>query len=486
MSKLYKKIDLIGSGTYGKVWTTTTTMSDKIFALKEIHVTKENQIQVSTEIKLLSKCRHLNIIGYKESFVADNGLLCIIMEYADAGDLHSYIESRNGIYIDEEVILNWFVQICFALRYIHSLKILHRDMKCHNIFLTSKNVIKVGDFGIAKLLQNYNDQAQTAIGTPFYLSPEICERKSYNQKSDIWSLGCVLYEMLSLRHAFEGKNLDFLILKIMRGEYKPIPRKYSHVPHQLLTKMLSIDPKMRPRADEILKISNLQYYIKIYKSQIEKLERNQYFDLAQFDNKLEDKPKEKKVKEKIFHSEIVSRNKKLDKIESQLDRYRKFYNNDNNLKRTAFNSVENISRISDDNISRVHITVTSDPTDSMKKSETPKAKPIKWKSEERIQKCVQKSQISNSKNRTGLNVLQNLFEYSILNPEDAYTKYSELNNLLNDSIGGKRVLSLKRRLYENLREKKRVDTFLKLVQPNEIAYVPLIYHLHHLEIMCLK
>lgn len=98
------------------------------------------------------------------------------------------------------------MQICFAVKYLHDKNILHRDLKLSNIFISSNGDIKLGDFGIAKVLNNTDEFAKTIVGTPYYLSPEICQKKPYNHKSDIWSLGCVLYELMNLKHAFEGES----------------------------------------------------------------------------------------------------------------------------------------------------------------------------------------------------------------------------------------------------------------------------------------
>jgi|EP01049_Picozoa_sp_SAG25_P007204 NIMA (never in mitosis gene a)-related kinase len=126
------------------------------------------------------------------------------------------------------MILNWFVQICLAMKHVHDRKVLHRDIKTQNIFLTQGGtVIKVGDFGISKVLKDTDQKAKTQVGTPYYLSPEICLDKAYNHKSDIWSLGCVLYELATLRHAFDAGNMHALVLKIMKGKYPPPPTIYS-------------------------------------------------------------------------------------------------------------------------------------------------------------------------------------------------------------------------------------------------------------------
>jgi NIMA (never in mitosis gene a)-related kinase len=139
-----------------------------------------------------------------------------------------------------------------AIKHIHDRKILHRDLKTQNIFMTQTNQIKIGDFGIARVLQHTYDCAQTAIGTPYYLSPEICQEKPYNQKSDIWSLGCILYEMVTLRHAFDANSMKGLVLKILRGTYPAIPSNYSQDLKDLIADMLIKDPAKRPSMRKIL------------------------------------------------------------------------------------------------------------------------------------------------------------------------------------------------------------------------------------------
>ena len=117
--------------------------------------------------------------------------------------------------------------MALGLYYLHSFKILHRDIKTINMFLGKDDKIKIGDLGVAKLLNQTNNFAHTIVGTPYYLSPELCEEKPYNHKSDIWSLGCVLYELCTFRHPFEATNQGALILKIVRARFDPIPSSYS-------------------------------------------------------------------------------------------------------------------------------------------------------------------------------------------------------------------------------------------------------------------
>jgi NIMA (never in mitosis gene a)-related kinase len=176
------------------------------------------------------------------------------MDFADGGDLYTKIAQykKLGKTFEEEQILEWFLQICLALKHIHSRKILHRDLKTQNIFLTSKGEVKIGDFGIARVLQHTYDCVQTAIGTPYYLSPEICQEKPYNQKSDIWSMGCILYEMLTLKHAFDANSMKGLVLKILKGTYPAIPASYSEDIRSLVSELLTKDPSKRPSIRQIL------------------------------------------------------------------------------------------------------------------------------------------------------------------------------------------------------------------------------------------
>ncbi|XP_061418169.1 serine/threonine-protein kinase Nek8 isoform X1 [Lethenteron reissneri] len=205
----------------------------------------QNECQV---LKLLS---HPNVIKYFENFLADKALM-IAMEYAPGGTLAEYIQKRGGSLLDEDTILHFFVQIALALHHVHSNHILHRDLKTHNILLDKRQtVVKVGDFGISKILSS-KSKAYTVVGTPCYISPELCEGKPYNQKSDIWALGCILYELASLKRAFEAENLPALVLKIMSGNFAPVSDRYSGELRQLVVSLLNLDPGKRPQLSEVL------------------------------------------------------------------------------------------------------------------------------------------------------------------------------------------------------------------------------------------
>ncbi|KAL1254689.1 hypothetical protein QQF64_016918 [Cirrhinus molitorella] len=211
---------------------------------------KERQ-ESRKEVAVLANMSHPNIVQYKESF-EESGCLYIVMDYCEGGDLFKKINNQRGTLFPEEQILDWFVQICLALKHVHDRKILHRDIKSQNIFLTKDGTIQLGDFGIARVLNSTVELARTCIGTPYYLSPEICENKPYNNKSDIWALGCVLYEMCTLKHAFEAGNMKNLVLKIIRGSYPPVSVHYSQDLRSLLAQLFKRNPRERPSVSSIL------------------------------------------------------------------------------------------------------------------------------------------------------------------------------------------------------------------------------------------
>ena len=218
------------------------------------------------EAKILEKLDHPNIIKFKEVFIANKPLktLNIVTEYADGGDLSLAIKNQRKEYFKESQILDYFTQICLAIKHIHGKHIIHRDLKSQNIFLTKTGLVKLGDFGIAKNLNCTWQKAKTMIGTPYYLSPEIVNNKPYSFKSDIWSLGVLLYEMMALKMPFDANSLPMLTLKIIKGNYAPPPQKFTPDLRNLVSMLLNVDPDKRPSIDQILKLPIIKNRIKNY------------------------------------------------------------------------------------------------------------------------------------------------------------------------------------------------------------------------------
>ncbi|NXG70712.1 NEK1 kinase, partial [Baryphthengus martii] len=250
----YIKVRKIGEGSFGKAILVKAKENGQQYVIKEINISKmsnKEREESRREVAVLANMKHPNIVLYRESF-EENGCLYIVMDYCEGGDLFKKINAQKGILFSEDQILDWFVQICLALKHIHDRKILHRDIKSQNIFLTKDGTVQLGDFGIARVLNSTAELARTCIGTPYYLSPEICQNKPYNNKSDIWALGCVLYEMCTLKHAFEAGNMKNLVLKIISGPFPPVSMHYSYDLRNLLSQLFKRNPRNRPSVNSIL------------------------------------------------------------------------------------------------------------------------------------------------------------------------------------------------------------------------------------------
>ncbi|XP_042275971.1 serine/threonine-protein kinase Nek1-like isoform X2 [Thunnus maccoyii] len=251
----YEKVKEIGKGGFGKAILVKSKEDGHQYVIKEIGISRmspEERQKAQKEVEVLAEMSHPNIVQYKESFEEED-CLCIVMDYCEGGDLLEKINSQKGEPFSEDQILDWFVQICLALKYIHDRKILHRDIKPQNIFLTKDGTVQLGDFGVSRVLNSTKELATTFAGTPLYLSPEICKKKPYDNKSDIWSLGCVLNEMCTLKPAFNADNKKDLELKIVRGLYPPVSDHYSQELRSLLAQLLKHDPTERPSVSSILK-----------------------------------------------------------------------------------------------------------------------------------------------------------------------------------------------------------------------------------------
>ena len=300
MSSNYKVIKLLGEGSFGRAFLCQKQNSNLKCVIKQILIEGMNQKEkndVFNEAIILGKLDHQNIIKLFEVFESKvpNHSLNIVTEYADDGDLSEKIKLRDNKPFSESEILDYFTQICLALKHIHEKKIIHRDLKSGNIFLMKSGLVKLGDFGIAKRFQNTMDKAKTMVGTPYYLSPEIFENKPYDSKSDIWSLGILLYEMMALKMPFIANSLPMLSVKIMKGNYPPPPSIYSKELREIVDKCLKIKPDNRPTIQEILKMPIIQNRIKNF---LDEIQYNK-----EFSNSIAQRYKENKKKQIVKSQE---------------------------------------------------------------------------------------------------------------------------------------------------------------------------------------
>jgi len=245
----------LGKGSFGTVFKVKRKHDKKIYVIKQINISQLNKNMTAialNEVQILSSLENPFIVKYFDSFI-DKNYLNIVMEHCEGGDLANHLRGQLGKPLSENTILKFFIQMCIGLRYIHSKRILHRDMKSLNVFLTKEQEIRIGDLGVAKTMSAGSvNSAKKAVGTPYYLSPEICEEKPYNEKSDIWSLGCILYELCAQKHPFEASSYGTLVIKILRGKYEPIPVTYNSELSEIIELCLSKDYNKRPSADELL------------------------------------------------------------------------------------------------------------------------------------------------------------------------------------------------------------------------------------------
>ncbi|XP_051645069.1 serine/threonine-protein kinase Nek11 isoform X2 [Manacus candei] len=258
----------LGNGSFGSVYLVSdrkAKQGEELKVLKEISVgdLRPNEtVEANLEAQLLSKLDHPAIVKFYASFV-ERDSFCIITEYCEGGDLDFKIQEYkdSGKIFTQSQVVEWFIQLLLGVNYMHERRILHRDLKAKNIFLKD-NLLKIGDFGVSCLLMGSCDLATTFTGTPYYMSPEVLKHQGYNTKSDIWSLGCILYEMCCMNHAFTGQNFLSVVIKIVEGDTPSLPDRYPSKLNALLSSMLNKNPSLRPTAAEILKTSYIDEQLK--------------------------------------------------------------------------------------------------------------------------------------------------------------------------------------------------------------------------------
>lgn len=258
----FKQLCLLGEGAYSAVYKVVRLADREIYALKKVKLPslseKEKQNALN-EVRLLASISDENIIAYKEAFFDDKTrCLCIVTEFADSGDLYQQIVKcqKERTHLREADIWRYMIGMCKGLKALHDLKILHRDLKCANIFLTQQSggevIAKLGDLNVSKVAKRGLCMTQT--GTPYYASPEVWRDMPYDAKSDMWSLGCVCYEMVALRPPFRAEDMEGLYRKVLRGQYPRIPPHFSHDLSELIGILLQVNPRHRPSVDQLLQL----------------------------------------------------------------------------------------------------------------------------------------------------------------------------------------------------------------------------------------
>ena len=252
----FQIISKLGEGAYSTVFKVKRSVDGKTYALKKVKILnlsdkeKENALN---EVRILASVKSNYVVSYKEAFFDEKDrTLCIVMEFADNGDLYQKIveHKKKAMFFEESEIWKVFIQLVKGLKALHDLKILHRDLKSANVFLYSNGDAKIGDLNVSKVTRTGIGHTQT--GTPYYASPEVWQDNPYNNKSDIWSLGCVLYEMITLKPPFRAQDMEGLYKRVLRGQYSKIPDRFSNDLFQIVQFLLQVNPKLRPNCDQIL------------------------------------------------------------------------------------------------------------------------------------------------------------------------------------------------------------------------------------------
>lgn len=251
-SKEYIIGEELGKGGNGQVFLALDEKENK-YAIKKISIKGLNEDQINSienEAKILSNIGDTNnhIVKFYGSCI-NNDDFYILMEFCEGLDLNKFIKEKNTL-IDETLVYNIVLEICLGIKELHKRNIIHRDLKPENIFIDKNHHIKIGDFGISRQLTS-TKYTYSVIGTNFYMAPEIINAVQYNTKVDIWSFGCIIYELLTLKVCFEGKGLSF-VNKITSGKHGKIDtNKYKPKWQELIDSLLKLNYKERPDIESI-------------------------------------------------------------------------------------------------------------------------------------------------------------------------------------------------------------------------------------------
>ena len=258
----YEIIRKLGQGSYGSVYLARQRDSGRQCVMKRMVLRSLNSKERESafqEARVLRDLSHPNIVAYIDT-QATASKLYLFMQFCDGGDLEqrlAKLKETDGGAVTQPQALDWFVQMALALQYLHSRRILHRDLKTANVFLTRRDIVKLGDFGVSRVLSATAELARTFVGTPYYLSPELLNNQPYGQPSDVWALGCIFHEIATLEHPYEAKTFPSLAFKIINEDVRPLasyPAAHGMEPElqRLVDLMLTKDHTQRATLAQVL------------------------------------------------------------------------------------------------------------------------------------------------------------------------------------------------------------------------------------------
>lgn len=369
----YDILEHLSTGSFGKVSKVRRKSDNRILVWKELFygtMTEKEKQQLVSEVNILRELRHPSIVRYYDRIIdKQNQKIWIVMEYCEGGDLLKMLKKlkKDKELLPEETIWKFFMQIVLAVYEIHRRKdgkILHRDIKPANVFIDSSNNVKLGDFGLSKILTDESGFTCTKVEAPYYISPEQIDDNRYNEKSDIWACGCLLYEMCALSRPFEASNQLSLALKIRNGKFEPIPSVYSSELQRVIQWMLTRNIDERPSVEELLNIPEIsmrlrEKRLKECKNMLKKKEddcKKKLENLEELEANLRARENELKIKEQ----KLLEQERKLKEEEQSRSNLNITYNSDLR-EQPSFNGTSGLKNKYNSNYSRNYQTQDQDP-----------------------------------------------------------------------------------------------------------------------------
>ncbi|KAJ1462190.1 kinase-like domain-containing protein, partial [Pelagophyceae sp. CCMP2097] len=245
----FEVLSKLGAGAFGTVFKVRRKEDGKIYAMKRVDISKLSPKEVDdalTEVRILASVRHRNVVSFLEAFVERARELIMVLDFCDAGDLSQQIDLHRNQrrYLPEARIWHYLIQLVDGLDCLHALRIVHRDVKPANAFLTAAGDVRLGDLNVSKVAKD--GLLRTQIGTPYFMAPEIWADKPYSESCDVWSLGCVAYELCALKPPFNSRSIAGLGRAVRSGVYDPLSRSFSPPLRDLVASLLTVRPASRP------------------------------------------------------------------------------------------------------------------------------------------------------------------------------------------------------------------------------------------------
>jgi NIMA (never in mitosis gene a)-related kinase len=255
----YTGIETIGAGKFATVHKAVHIPTGQSVALKKVQIFENisnttERHEVVREAKLLQRLDHANIIKCYDSWI-ERGEFYVALELCQDGDLASVIKAHQtaGTRIPVAQVWSYTFQLSEALCHMLERKLMHRDIKPANVFITKEGTLKLGDLGMGRSFSSRTLEATSVVGTPYYMAPEVMNNSPYSYPADVWSLGCVVYELCNLTSPFYERNSSLyqLFNKIKSGTFAPVDSSYGPEMQELVSAMVSQETSHRPTMGQV-------------------------------------------------------------------------------------------------------------------------------------------------------------------------------------------------------------------------------------------